>query len=288
MLNTDYKRTPNELIARYTLEPSIKDIFVEGDSDRAIFVNYIKRRNLLYNVYTIDTIDTRDLKIISLGNIGHKNRVESLSSFFEEKLGIRKICLFCISDKDYDFFYEDTINNSYLLKTDFSSIESYSFNVEVMQKLINASFFKSAFLANEFIGKIIPAIKFLYLVRLVRYQMNYTWAKVEVEKAIEIDKKGNISFDLMGYILKLASRNHEVYSRQQEFIERYNGLEHICLNFDYRDSMHGHDYTALLNYYFQRLGREKVTVDFFEKTVIMNIEAEDLDHYPLFITLAQC
>ena len=52
--------------------------------------------------------------------------------------------------------------------------------------------------------------------------------------------------------------------------------------------MHGHDFSAVVNLYLKERGLERVSNSLIEKTLFLSIEAEDLDQYPLFNTLAQC
>ncbi len=54
----DYKKTLDEIITLYQLEPSLTDIYVEGILDKGIILWFLNKTSKLHvNVYTIDLIE---------------------------------------------------------------------------------------------------------------------------------------------------------------------------------------------------------------------------------------
>jgi len=56
-MNDIPRRNIDELIARYKLEPELKDLYVEGNFDMKLFRKITRELNLNVSVYTIDTVE---------------------------------------------------------------------------------------------------------------------------------------------------------------------------------------------------------------------------------------
>jgi hypothetical protein len=77
LLADDGRRTIAELIARYEVEPTLRDVYVEGDFDAAL-VSWFLRHHRCDGVvvYTIDTVNVPKDQVISAGlEDGEKGRV---------------------------------------------------------------------------------------------------------------------------------------------------------------------------------------------------------------------
>jgi len=296
MIDSDYKRTPKELVARYKFEPSIHDLYVEGMADKVLFLNYIRSRSLKYNVYPIETVETKSLFKDSQDiagykeNVGNKEKIERLSAFFEEGIGARSQCVFCICDRDHDTFFGEKVTNSYLRKTDFAALESYVFEEKVLNKFLFGLLRDKAPSGTKAIADLSPVVQFLFLVRITRYTINNSWVPVDIDRVISFDKNGNSTFDLEEYLTKLTSnhKNVGVAKHRQDFIKQYSLFETNTSGIDYRYVMHGHDFGIAINLYLKKLGCEHVTSDFIERVLLLTVDAEDLDKYALFREIAQC
>lgn len=289
-MDLNYTQRPEELVVKYKLEPTLKELFVEGETDKAFIFNYTNKRRLDYRVHSIENINTSSLVQPGERNLGKKQLLEKLSIYFEYNLGVRKMCVYCICDKDEDKFITIPIVNSYILHTDFSCLESYAFNSTVLGKLLNNFLHKKAPDGDKAVDDIRPAVKFLFSARLIRYVIDRSWTKVEINKAISFNKNSDAIFSIDDYIQKLSghANNRSVNSLRGLIYSCYEAFELSYTNLDYRLIMQGHDFARVVNIYQRQLGGQNISDDLFEKTLLTAIEAEDLDNYNLFRTLADC
>lgn len=142
-VDTGARRTVAEAITLYELEPSIRDVFVEGNSDKSFFEWFLattregERVERLAQVYSIDDrIFLPDELIVELGLLpGARGRVISAAVLFSELSPDQKCATF-IADSDFSSFSIDASPSvSGLLYTDFASLENYAFNEETLDKL---------------------------------------------------------------------------------------------------------------------------------------------------------
>jgi hypothetical protein len=121
------RRTLEDLITRYTLEPGLCDVFVEGRSDRQI-VDWFSRALGVRNptVFEIDGVEIGAGLLASEGLPDNtRSRVILLSKCLASQF-MPDVCkVTCIADRDFDDFHGTPIQNHFLLYTDFSSMEMY-------------------------------------------------------------------------------------------------------------------------------------------------------------------
>ena len=139
------KRTVEEIISICKLEPSTKNIYVEGISDKLVIDNFLKKQKINdISVFDIDCIDFRevfakmspsDLNILKDSN---KEKVAFLALKVEKEAGN---CHFLgIIDRDLDFVNNHIKSGKYLSYTDYNSMEMYLFSYDNIDALLRNSF----------------------------------------------------------------------------------------------------------------------------------------------------
>src|SRR5262245_55760844 len=118
MLGTEYRRTLPELKIRYNLEPNLRDIYVEGSTDRSIIEWYtFAAGHSDVSVYEIGAVNIPATWIFELGlPDNNRSRVIALSLFLVE-LAPRPDNVFCIADKDFEAVTGLKVVNSSLIYT---------------------------------------------------------------------------------------------------------------------------------------------------------------------------
>jgi hypothetical protein len=62
------RRTLEELVTRYQLEPGLRDIYVEGKTDKILLEWFLEQRGVKsFAVYEIDTVEIPAQKLFELG-----------------------------------------------------------------------------------------------------------------------------------------------------------------------------------------------------------------------------
>src|SRR5208283_3928419 len=101
-MGKEERRTIEELIARYELEPELCDIYVEGALDASVIDSYLHRHSRSrYAIYEISSvhIDAGSVEACKL-SVNNKGRVVYLAIRFEQALDIAMVL--CIVDSDCD------------------------------------------------------------------------------------------------------------------------------------------------------------------------------------------
>src|SRR4029078_13326996 len=101
------RRTVNDLITRYELEPGLRDIYVEGDFDRDLISECLRKKGADgVAVYAIDTVEILDSTLLSFGlTRGNKPETIALAKILS-RLSDR-VRYYCIVDRDLDHWFGD-------------------------------------------------------------------------------------------------------------------------------------------------------------------------------------
>lgn len=139
------KRTVDEVISICKLEPSTKNIYVEGISDKLVIDNFLKKQKKSdISVYNIDCIDysevfagmpPEDIKVLKESN---KEKVAYLALKVEKE--VENCHLLGIIDRDLDFVNNHVKSGKYLSYTDYNSMEMYLFSYDNIDALLKNSF----------------------------------------------------------------------------------------------------------------------------------------------------
>lgn len=138
MLSNAPRRRIAELLALYELEPSVRDIFVEGHFDAAVYSEIVARsgRHWSKHIIAIDTVDVPATLVKSYGlTVGNKQEVQTLALTLRKELGPNFDRVLCIVDDDTDTFFDDNLEMpSFVISTDYSTIEMYLFSDELLSR----------------------------------------------------------------------------------------------------------------------------------------------------------
>ncbi|MCE7059208.1 hypothetical protein [Dyadobacter sp. CY343] len=282
---SNLKRTVEEILTLYSLEPTIKDIYVEGPMDKSIIDLFVGVYSIECNVYEIDSsIDFSELmsKDPLLGS--NRNKLISFASQLTSATSSQNIL--CIIDKDFDDFISGGTYNQFLLRSDYSCIEAYVFNEEIIGKILKIGFSNFPLEANQVIeelAKVLPPLFFLRCLREIDADFKPT-ALLKIDNAFSASRGGIITFDLKDYVERfchknaISNRSEYVIKEVRKMLENYQG--------DVRNSIHGHDFA---NTFFRYVNSVKNTQQFkdssFEKTLFIALEMSTLTKYELFDTI---
>ncbi len=253
--------TIDELIARYDLEPDLKDLFVEGRRDLIFYRDILdktKYKNVIVYQISDKVIITDDLKekakkrglLLSKNN---RNKVIFLAQELEPKIN-NKNTIRCVADSDFNIILKKRNKCSILLFTDYANLEMYLFNFETIRKYFN-NFLRRIFCP---IKKIIvgfeKTLTRLFLIRLVNEILDYNLTWLEFSKYWSCNNF-EINFDENIYINAFLSKNSQLKNKST-FLKAIKKLEK-CITSDPRNQIHGHDFIELLRLYSKRCLNKK-------------------------------
>ncbi|TMI69548.1 MAG: DUF4435 domain-containing protein [Bacteroidetes bacterium] len=280
------KKKHTEIVALYKLESEIKDIYVEGATDKVFFKSYLNGKKLDRKVFQIEIIDFSELDrdyFEGLDPSSAKSKVTILSKLLQERAP--NTSTKCIIDKDFDDFIK-AMTNEKLLRTDFSCLESYLFCEEVFEKFLNIGINNFPFEANFVLNQLAQVLKPLFCLRLLR-ELNYRFAKlVSIDGNLSINKQnGIINFNENSYIDKFINKNNLNYDKDkilQQYKETMNRL-----GLEIRHYINGHDFIDIFFLYINKVKNTlKYKEENFGRVLFLTIEASMLDRFPLFKKIA--
>src|SRR5260370_5415879 len=157
------RRHVAEIIEGYRLEPSLRDIYVEGHSDATIVRWYVR------------TLGIRDVKVAEIDSIefptelatsiveGNRGRIMVLAQQVEAADLQPARAVLCIADLDSTGFLGTAENRPYLALTDHPSIETYLFVPDVLDKFVKLVLGLENPSGNEMVTALEPALRQLFV-----------------------------------------------------------------------------------------------------------------------------
>ena len=138
-MNSGTKRTLDELITLYELEPDLSEIITEGRTDAAVLRWFLNRLNSDTVVYAVtDRLDTTPAEVKSKGlDIGNKGYVIANALMLQERSDDAGRRVTFVYDIDDDVITsKPTPRADCLVSTDYTSMEMYCFAVMPIEKLL--------------------------------------------------------------------------------------------------------------------------------------------------------
>ncbi len=281
------KKKHYEIIALYKLEKDIRDIYVEGNTDKVFIENFLKNKKCFKKVVPIEVIDFSELPVDFIGDLNinsNRNKIILLSQMLNEKIPATNVR--CIVDKDFDDYIK-SITNDKLLKTDFSCLESYLFCKEVIDKFLQIGISNFPFTTEFIIKQLELVLKPLFCLRLLR-ELQFSSAKlVDIDGNLAIDKnKGTINFDEMNYLEKFISKNNLI--KDSKIIQASYKALFQKLNLEIRHHLNGHDFMEIFFLYVNKIkNTPRFKRENFPKALFLTVETPMIENYTLFKSIIE-
>ncbi|MEH2461249.1 hypothetical protein [Nostoc sp.] len=287
-MENERRRTLDELVERYELEPDLCDIYVEGKTDKLLIEWFLdQKEHQGFVVYEIDTVEIPARLLFEQGlKDNNRSRVIALALYIQDKLSKTPLYLTCIADKDFDLLFGKEYQCDLLLFTDYSCLEMYLFNEVVLDKYLRLGLRLSQPRAREVLNQVSRVLEDLFLIRATNeaLELNMRWLE-KFGDCCNLNKKNNqIQFDFTTFINKYlnSNRNHSQESIFRIKLEELRAKELI----EIRYKIHGHDFTELLCWYIRPyLGKEIKNFcnsEILARSLLACINAETLSQEGLF------
>lgn len=275
MLDSGRRKNIEEIITKYTLEPSLdKEIYVEGSTDKALIEYFLKKSNIKdITVLEIETVNIDKANVISM-NLDDNNRSRLIYLSNLVNIGV-----VCIIDSDFDFLKTPSYTKpAHLLTTDYTSMELYCFNKETLEKILLGYPSQQPEDYQIFLNILGTILMDLFLIRFAKDNISKSLTYIEFSKQLTINAQ-NITFAREVYLKKYLRNNSTLIAEFETFIEE----KKENLPTDFRKKIHGHDFVFLLQFY---LGiTQKDAKEAFKKSLYPSLEFENLKHENMFINL---
>ena len=284
-MEVEYRRTFDELLVRYQLEPSLRDVYVEGRSDADFLRWFLIRSELAHVVvYEIDTvhIDASDVEDAGL-DVGMRGRLLYLAMELGRHLGKEDVQATAVADRDLDELVGRLQQFPHLLYTDFSCLEMYLLAEEPLEKFLNVVAGGAPHTAVELCSVFGPILIEAALLRAAKMSLGWDLPAIPLGRFCAADNH-EISFDRTALIersLLAGSRAGETERLENE-IERLRKVT----GDNCRLVSSGHDFVDLLTWYLHRVAKVSgVRVKFVHRSLLSCAEFETIRNEPMFRAL---
>lgn len=283
------RRKFEELITRYEMHPTFRDVYVEGSTDSALvrwFLHEAGQKNV--KVYDISTVDIPSslLEKLSLGN-GERTRVITLARELETKLPEDTCQVTCIIDADFDRILDRQNQCKLLFLTDYTCMEMYLFNSRLARKWLQleAGVDMESLSADALLDHLANILRELFLVRLANEALELHLDWVDFTGCCRV-RGAKIHFCREDFLHRILNKNcaHGRRGMLTATIEEMRGK----LSDDYRQNIHGHDFTCLLAFYFRKTAAKKKWLhdsSGIARSLITSLERDFIKDENLFRTL---
>jgi hypothetical protein len=295
------KRTLDELVTLYELEPELSEVITEGRCDAAIVTWFLGNIGINTQVYCVsDRITVPVAEVVGRGlNSGRKGEVIAAALRVEELSADATRRITFIYDVDDDIIASNTRPTAAcLLRTDYTSMEMYCFADRPIEKLLRVPLRAEANLkASAVIDAVREGLLEVGFARLALSRVQRPVAMVRMIERRCTVRSGVLRVDLR----KLVSDSLDDAGGTKALGVTLNGLvteirqaRAQWADGDPRLAIRGHDFSRLLCFYLKthygNLFREDRTpyksVQTFQNLLITCLELKDLEGEHLFEALS--
>jgi hypothetical protein len=243
------RRTIAELKARYELEPSLRDVYVEGPSDRTLVELALMSlgQNDRVRAYEVDTVNvpTGLLEARSLPD-GNKGRLLALA----DELAINSTrdlqgSVVCLVDLDLDEILGTSRDYALLVYTVAMSLDVVLTEPAVVGKLLSVVLLGFPQPVEELLGQLLPVLNERVLHRLAAAHLRICVGPPGLAKSCAFDGL-TLEFRPRAFVRKYLEKAGSVSLESQflEIVERYRAQ--ICR--EPRKYIHMEDFFELLHF----------------------------------------
>jgi hypothetical protein len=271
------KRTIDEFLLIYRVEPTLLDVFCEGPSDANVFkffVDAFEKRAIC--VYSADQIEWPS----DLGDHGG-NRARLV--FLSNEITSRALRSICVIDKDLDTIKDQTPGNSSLIKTDYANLNMYGLDPDDLRTFIYSRFNVS--ITDEQLASVFEACKHIFTTRFLK-ELHCVGSTIPSADDI-LTEPENVTFSKEKYLGRCRQLNG--YDSRWNDVEQGQPSLFASLNGDFRDYINIHDLGEILVAAIRKLKSRSVTLtpDFIAKHCVYVLMAQRQFGYPLFSELSR-
>lgn len=279
------RRRIEELFVRYELEPTIRDVYVEGGVDVALINQFLKDSKCTdVSVYEISTIAvSRELvEELELEN-NDRGRAICLGMTMESKLGQDNAQVTCVVDSDFDVFLQKEYECRIVLFTDYTCLEMYLFSAKTIEKFFSVFLRGFPFSSVMVLRALTDTLQEVFMIRLANRVLEWNLEWLSFERCCLADGE-RIQFDREDYITRYLNKNGVGGAdKKQEFIGNVEDLRKKLLP-EPRYQIHGHDFINLFCWFIKKNinKAELARPDIVTRSLSLCVSHEDLAKENLF------
>jgi hypothetical protein len=277
------RRTIPELATLYELEPSVRDIYVEGPTDRAFFFGVLQRVGYRdVQVREIDCVNVTDEQLQALNlSAGSRQRVIALAVFLE-RFTAKDLTsqVICIADADDEAGMAPYVTASILIYTDVTSLTIYAFTPQCLQWYLDVVSLGFPMSGQQVINSLLPILRQVAIVRRALKSLRIDCSLVDLTRDCSWTD-GAVEFDGVRFFDRLVNKAN-AHARRAELDEEI-ALHSELLAPQPHLWVHAEDFVALFYWMIVRV-RGPVNVvarHLLGRTLLLGLQIEDVVQWGL-------
>ena len=281
------RRTIDELHQRYVREPALRDLYVEGPQDKGLVEWYLTQvGHTDISVIEIEHVAIgRELLDLHELPSGNKSRLIALALELDKSFGDHIPTVRCLVDADFDFLLSASFSADHLLRTDYTSLDLYSYNETSLTKMMGVGLNIHGQNSELILSRLSRVLKKLFIFRAANLVLSWSmrWIRFTRYCTLHGDE---IHFDSGRFVNNYLSTNGRARHRD-EFESACNGLTN-AVPIDDRQCIRGGDFVELLGWYLHERfhwsgyrSNDRSALPFLR----MALQIDNLSGEPLFSTL---
>ena len=281
------RRTIEELLARYRFEPTVKDVFVEGDLDQAVLSRFLRTSGKhASGVFRIETVEVPRYLLIDREYGSERGRLNALARQLEHELG-KTAPVRCIIDRDFDAIsgFASDDSSSLVLRTDFSTIEMYFFDSTLLDQFLSDFLRIQNLDPLRLLDGIASALISASCMFAANHSLGLQCGHIKLSRCCHYDRIAGLSFDAEEYMIRYLNKGSAM-GRREEFETEIDRIGTLAPD-DPRLWIRGRDFLALLAFCLRGHGidRELCTQRTLEGAFTIAVSSEYLEQFKLFQAL---
>lgn len=243
------RRTIEELVVRYELEPTLDDVFVEGAFDRDVIASALGHEGVRRAIYEVVTVEVPSSLLADHGlTEGNKQRVIALA---RELAKIEGDCSYvCLVDKDLDHWFGELEATKRLRWSKYCDIELHFLSADFLKDLLVVTCKAHISDFDAFFEALTSTLSDLYAMRLADRKLSLNLRWIPFESCLS-HRGGVVSLSMEDYVDRLLTANGK--GKEKEKFQNEVAQFRIFLSgYDCRDHIRGHDFVDMLAWVIRR------------------------------------
>ena len=249
------RRRIEELLTLYDLEPTLRDLYVEGPHDKRVFDWFLGitgcRQVTIFDIDTVD-IGSKILERLKLKS-GNRGLVIALAILLEQSLEGDVKYVRCIADSDFDFVLGFKHNSEYLLYTDYTSLDLYFFDLPAIEKYLKLGVKRMPRSGKDIYANFSNVLREIFFIRAANEKLGWHLKWLSFKRYLRLDQN-LVRFDGQKFIHNYLTNNGRGtdISKFERTVGQLRGVRvqnvRCCIG--------GHDIFELLGWYVSKITKK--------------------------------
>jgi len=255
-MDEENRKTIEELVTRYTLEPELRDLYVEGTTAKSIFDWYFEKLNCgTIAIFEIDSVNIPSDLVNNYGlEPGNREELIVLSLEIERLLEKDIEYLLCVADSDFDLLFGHKYKSRYLLYSEYTSTDLCFCSEEAIANLFRLGIRRIPCPIKTLLVNFAEVLQEVFLIRAANERLGWKMRWIDFVSCCDI-KNDLVVFNRYKFIesyLNNANKN----KKSEKFIRVCEELRSINVK-SFKHRIRGHDFHELLGWYISKRAGKK-------------------------------